>query len=67
MRQAAVNPIIVGLMFIARCLIPLAAMLGISYLLRRLGLIKDSSIPENEHGSTNSPMEPEGGIAHDNS
>jgi hypothetical protein len=33
------NPIIVALMLMLRCLIPLLVMLGISYLLRRLGVI----------------------------
>lgn len=34
-----VNPIIIGLMFVLRCMVPLAIMLGVSYLLRHYGLI----------------------------
>lgn len=41
------NPIYVGLLFILRCLIPLAVLFGISYLLRRFGLVViDSPEPE---------------------
>jgi len=39
MNEAAANPIFVGLLFILRCLVPLAVLFGISYLLRRLGLV----------------------------
>ena len=37
-----VNPILIALMFGVRCLVPLLIMLGISYVFKRLGLIKDS-------------------------
>ena len=47
MEEASANPIIILLMFIARCLVPLLIMLGISYLLRRLGLIKEPPAEEN--------------------
>ncbi len=41
------NPIFVGLLFILRCLVPLALLFGISYLLRRFGLVvMDSNEPE---------------------
>ncbi len=43
-----VNPIIIVLMFLLRCLVPLAIMLGISYLLRRYGLIKAPPPPPKE-------------------
>lgn len=36
-----VNPVIIALMFVLRCLVPLLIMLGISYLLKRLGLVKE--------------------------
>lgn len=42
-----VNPIIILLMFIGRCLVPLLLMLGVSYFLRRLGLIKEPAPPPN--------------------
>lgn len=35
------EPIIILLMFLARCLVPVLVLLGISYLLRRLGLIQE--------------------------
>lgn len=43
-----VNPIIIALMFILRCMVPLAIMLGISYLLRRYGLITAPPAPPKE-------------------
>lgn len=42
-----VNPIIILLMFVARCLVPLVIMLALSYVLRRLGWIKDPPPPPN--------------------
>ena len=45
MDKATANPILVGLFFILRCLVPLVVMLGISYLLRKLGLIQPVSEP----------------------
>ena len=35
------SPILVVLLFILRCLVPLIILLGISYLLRRLGLVSE--------------------------
>jgi hypothetical protein len=40
MEHANPNPIFIGLLFILRCAVPLGVLLGISYLLRRLGLIE---------------------------
>ena len=46
----ATTSIAVSLLFILRCLVPLAIMLGISYILRRLGFIKEPpSRPRNEN------------------
>ena len=42
MNEPSANPVIVGLLFILRCLIPLAILFGISYLFRRLGLVAES-------------------------
>ncbi len=39
------NPVIVFLLFVVRCLVPLALMLGVSYLLRRFGWIKEPAPP----------------------
>lgn len=50
-----VNPVIIALMFFLRCLVPLAIMLGISYLLRRYGLITAPPPPpiELDNGNNN--------------
>jgi hypothetical protein len=45
MDKASANPLLVGLLFILRCLVPLLVMLGISYLLKRLGLIQTPTEP----------------------
>ena len=45
MDEPAANPIIVALLFVLRCVVPLAIMLGISYLLRRLGWITEPPAP----------------------
>ena len=37
------NPVFVALLFILRCLVPLIILFGISYLLRRLGLVVTES------------------------
>jgi hypothetical protein len=57
MNETTVNPIFVALLFILRCLVPLAVLFGISYLLRRLGLVAETPEPplgyeENEEKSS---------------
>lgn len=56
MDKASANPLLVGLLFILRCLVPLLIMLGISYLLKRLGLIQTPTEPpagwEDENNET---------------
>jgi hypothetical protein len=57
------NPFFVALLFILRCLVPLVILFGISYLLRRLGLVVIDSPepPEDESDDSddhNSPTEP---------
>lgn len=44
------NSVFVALLFILRCLVPLLILLGISYLLRRLGLVvvEDPEPPEED-------------------
>jgi hypothetical protein len=39
MNETAANPVFVVLLFILRCLVPLVILFGISYLLRRFGLV----------------------------
>ena len=57
MNEAAANPIFVALLFILRCLVPLAVLFGISYLLRRLGLvvIDTPEPPDDSDDSDNNP------------
>jgi len=48
MHEPGANPWIVALLFLARCLVPLGVLLGISYLLRRLGYLTPPAPPEVE-------------------
>jgi hypothetical protein len=49
MGDASANPIYVALLCIARCLIPLIILFGISFLLRRFGLIAKPAPPPEEN------------------
>jgi hypothetical protein len=49
MGDATANPIFVALICIARCLIPLLLLFGVSYLLRRLGVIAKPTPPPEEY------------------
>jgi len=65
MTDATANPIIVGLLFILRCLVPILLLLGLSYLLRRLGVVADTSRPEAEKKTARKkPGNRKGGSAH---
>jgi hypothetical protein len=59
-----VNPIIIFLMFIGRCLVPLLIMLGISYILKRLGLIREPPPPPANKPQNDEKPAVEGGLAH---
>lgn len=49
MNDTTANPIFVALLFILRCLVPLIILFGISYLLRRFGLVTiESTEPPDE-------------------
>ncbi|MEW5869790.1 MAG: hypothetical protein AB1894_10985 [Chloroflexota bacterium] len=63
MHEATANPFLVSLICAARCLVPLAIMLGVSYLLKRFGLIAESPKPpaESNNGNHNNDN---GGLAH---
>jgi hypothetical protein len=43
--ESGANPVIVLLLFMVRCLVPLALMLGLSFLLRKFGLIREPAPP----------------------
>ena len=46
------SPLLVILLFILRCLVPLIILLGISYLLRKLGLVSEPhKKPPQNHGN----------------
>lgn len=65
MEDTTANPIIVALMFLARCLVPLAIMLGVSYLLRRWGLITEPPpLEEAPNGENEDGDFEEGDLAH---
>ena len=49
MGDATANPIYVALLCIARCLVPLVILFGISYLLRRFGIIAKPAPPPEEY------------------
>jgi hypothetical protein len=66
MDDSSTGPVIIGLMFILRCLIPLGILFGISYLLQRLGLVTDHAEgektgPSEEEQKKGSPPKPTSG------
>ena len=68
MDRADANPFMIAFMFVLRCLVPLAVMLGISYILRRLKLVSEPPPPPpdwNNGGNGDNQNPPEGGLAHD--
>lgn len=58
MNDTPANPIFVALFFILRCFVPVAVLFGISYLLRKMGLVAtdDPEPPDerDENGETTS-------------
>lgn len=57
MNETSANPVFVALLFVLRCLVPLAILFGISYILRKLGLVAETPEPpsEEEESGENSP------------
>jgi hypothetical protein len=45
MEEAGTNPIFIAFFWILRCVVPLLVLLGISYLLRRVGVIEELPKP----------------------
>jgi hypothetical protein len=58
MNETAANPVFVALLFILRCLVPLAILFGISYLLRRFGLVTIEA-PEPPEEANDQDEEPQ--------
>jgi hypothetical protein len=52
MGDVSANPIFVAVLCIARCVVPLLILLGISYLLRRFGVIAKPAPPPSEYESS---------------
>jgi len=52
MDDTIANPIVVALMFIARCLVPLGLMLVVSHYLRKWGLIIEATNHEEQDDET---------------
>ena len=53
MSETPASPIFMALLFILRCLVPLAILFGISYLLRRLGLVAETPEPPSGYEDNN--------------
>lgn len=58
------NPVVVALLCVARCMIPLMIMLGVTYLLKRLGLIAEPPPPPADYENDTDNHHSEGGLAH---
>jgi hypothetical protein len=57
MENTPSNPIYVFLFFFIRCIIPLGIMLGISYLLRKMGLISEAPQQPEKQEKTDHPSD----------
>lgn len=58
MNETTANPIFVALLFILRCLVPIAVLFGVSYLLRKLGLVAETPEPPPDYEEdTENPTE----------
>ena len=66
MENTSTNPIIIALLFILRCLAPLAIMLGVSQLLRHFGFIRETTLPEEEPKVGDDNNLDEGDVVHGN-
>ncbi len=68
MQQGTEGPIflIEAVLFVLRCLVPLLLMLGVSYLLKRLGLITPPPPPppDQNNGHNGNHKNNGGGVAH---
>lgn len=49
MSETPASPVFVALLFMLRCLVPLAVLFGVSYLLRKLGLVAEMPEPPSEY------------------
>lgn len=58
MSDTPANPVFVALLFILRCLVPLAVLFGVSYLLRKLGLVAQTPEPPSGYEEDGDHSEP---------
>jgi hypothetical protein len=70
MDKASASPLYITLFFLLRCVVPLLIILGLSYLLKKLGLIAEPppTPPEyrNNNGIHNQLSNDEGNLSHGN-
>jgi len=69
MDEGSLNPFYIILLYIVRCGVPLGIMLGISYLLRRFGLISKPASPpkgwnDDQENNENNHTPLDGGLTH---
>ncbi len=64
MDNANINPLYIFLLYILRCLVPLGIMLGFSYLLRKLGLIKSTPRPPKDWNGQGQGDSAKGDLTH---
>ncbi len=64
MDNSPASPLFVVLLFIIRCLLPIILLMGISYLLRKFGLVSESHKgPPKDQGNTPNTID-QGGLQH---
>lgn len=59
MSETTANPVFVALLFILRCLVPVAILFGISYLLRKMGLVAETPEPPLDYDETEDDTSPQ--------
>jgi hypothetical protein len=62
MNEPSANPVWVSLLCLARCLVPLLVLLGVSYVLRRLGAVAEPLEPPAEQ--SDDTKNNNGGLVH---
>jgi hypothetical protein len=64
MDNSPASPLFVILFFLLRCLLPIIILMGISYILRKLGLVSEShKSPPNDPGNVQNTID-QGGLQH---
>lgn len=65
MDEQNATPFVVAIFFVIRCLVPLVIMIGISFILRKLGLISEPpKRPSDQKKNNSSHHNDNGGLAH---